>query len=365
MPTNKNALTRLFLLDKALGNRFHAFSISDLTALVNDHLAEYGLKPVGKRCIEKDIDYLENSGPFNAELERYTVSATSKKSGVAYTKRCIRYADKDFSIFSKQLSEEQLHLLRECISSLRSFDGLPQFEWITPLAELCNSDEKAASIQVSKNLTVNSRLLSQALNLIEEKAVATISYRKYSAEKPSEFIVSPYLIKEYNGRWYLIGYNHTAAKIYTFAFDRIKSLQVNTGHPYQPSSDELSERFDDIVGVTYYDEEPVEKIIFWVSPKAADYVATLPIHESQTPISGERADNLFNKFQYLSRDGQFFSIECKKNPELIKALCSRGENIVVVTPKPIVKEIVNRIKSMASAYSKCYSYINDEKSQYE
>ncbi|MDE7393860.1 MAG: WYL domain-containing protein [Muribaculaceae bacterium] len=365
MPTNKNALTRLFLLDKALGNRFHAFSISDLTALVNDHLAEYGLKPVGKRCIEKDIDYLENSGPFNAELERYTVRATSKKSGAAFTKHCIRYADKAYSIFSKQLSDKQLLLLKECVSTLQSFDGLPHFEWITPLAELCNSGGKAASIHVSKNLTANSRLLSQAFNLIEEKAVATLRYQKYQADKPSEYIVSPYLIKEYNGRWYLIGYNHSAAKIYTFAFDRIKSLQVDTGHLYQPSSDELSERFDDIVGVSYYDEEPVQKIIFWVSPKAADYVATLPIHESQTPIRGERAADLFNKFQHLSRDGQFFSIECKKNPELIKALCSRGENIVVVTPKPIVDEIVNRINSMATAYSKCYSNINNEKPQCE
>ena len=60
MPANKNALTRIVLLDKLLADRYHSYSIQEMTELINRQLTEYGQENgVTKRCIEKDIEYLE------------------------------------------------------------------------------------------------------------------------------------------------------------------------------------------------------------------------------------------------------------------------------------------------------------------
>ena len=40
MPANKNAVTRYYILDKLLANRYHHYSTEDLRQLVNEELKE-------------------------------------------------------------------------------------------------------------------------------------------------------------------------------------------------------------------------------------------------------------------------------------------------------------------------------------
>lgn len=40
MPANKNAMTRYKLLDDLLSNRYHDYSIADMTEYVNERFAE-------------------------------------------------------------------------------------------------------------------------------------------------------------------------------------------------------------------------------------------------------------------------------------------------------------------------------------
>lgn len=57
---NKNALTRIVLLDKLLANRYHAYSIQNMTDYLIQKLPDLGQDSgVSKRCVEKDIKYLE------------------------------------------------------------------------------------------------------------------------------------------------------------------------------------------------------------------------------------------------------------------------------------------------------------------
>ncbi|MCQ2261587.1 MAG: hypothetical protein MJZ42_00340 [Bacteroidales bacterium] len=45
MPANKNAVTRYFILDQLLANRYHNYTITDLMKAVNEHLSELGMDP--------------------------------------------------------------------------------------------------------------------------------------------------------------------------------------------------------------------------------------------------------------------------------------------------------------------------------
>lgn len=81
MPANKNAMTRYKILDDLLSNRYHNYSLDDLTEEVNLRLSEMypDTNGVVRRTIEKDIFYLEYEGPFLVDIERYTVDAYSKE----------------------------------------------------------------------------------------------------------------------------------------------------------------------------------------------------------------------------------------------------------------------------------------------
>ena len=119
MPTNKNALTRYKYLDELLSDRHHYYDIHDLTEKCNQKLVEDGFPEVTQRCIEKDINYLEYA-PFSADIERFRVNG----------KRCLRYENPSFSIFRKELTEEECNLLCEVLNTIGQFNGLDNFEWI-------------------------------------------------------------------------------------------------------------------------------------------------------------------------------------------------------------------------------------------
>lgn len=350
MPANKNALTRIVLLDKLLSDRYHAYSIQDMTDYLDRELPEYGHDGgVTKRCVEKDIKYLENHFPILIELERYTVDAHSVASDKVYKKRCIRYSDPTFSIFKGKLTDEEKGVLMTALSTIGSFDGLDGFGWLDDLHKRLGLVENKPVILMSKNLLENKTLMAQAFSAIKARSVVVLKYRRFNTSDLRDVIISPYLLKEFNRRWYLIGAADDTGCILTFALDRIVAISVLPGYEYREPPEDLTERYEDIIGVSYYEGAEIHKIIFWVSDKSAPYVDTKPLHGSQTHIRGEKEESLRKKYAIPS-GGWLFSIDCMENYELIRELCSYGEDLKVLSPEPIVNAISKRIDSMRRLY---------------
>lgn len=350
MPVNKNALTRIMLLDKWLSDRYHSYSVKDMKEMLEKELPQYGHdKGVTIRCVQKDIEYLEYKSPFDVEFERYTIPAYSPATDKTYTKRCIRYADPTFSIFKGKLSDEEKGILSTALSTLGSFEGFEQFEWLADLKRRLNLKKSAPIVQISKNITDNSTLIAQAFCAISNRSVIKLYYKKYTDSVAKEIIISPYLIKEYNCRWYIIGGAYDTGKILNFALDRVKGLEVLTGHRYMEAPDDWHERYEEIVGVTFYENEPLREIIFWADDNINGFIETKPIHGSQKPYSGERELEIRSRYPNLE-GGSFFSIECRKNYELIRELCSFGGCLHVLSPKEIVEDVKQRIRTLKDAY---------------
>ena len=158
------------------------------------------------------------------------------------------------------------------------------------------------------------------------------------------------LLKEYNRRWYLIAAAEEGGKLLNFALDRIDKVVPLPSHVYVPYDGDLNERFEDIVGVTLNEDKDLQTIVFWVSNRSKDYVATKPIHESQRNIRGEREKVLREKYPTLC-EGRFFSIDCIENYELIRELTSFGKDLIVLSPQSIVEQVQQRITEMHNEYS--------------
>ena len=342
MPTNKNALIRYKYLDRLLSDYHHFYDIHDLTEKVNDMLYEDGFPEVTQRCIEKDINTLEYA-PFSAPIERFN------KNG----KRCIHYENRSFSIFKKEISREEQNLLREVLSTIGQFDGLDNFGWLEDFKIGLHIEERRQIISFSNNPYLqNSNLLGTLFDNISNEVVIKLSYHTFSDETIRSIDFHPYLLKQYNDRWFLLGASDSDMKILNFALDRIDKVEPLPEKKYIKCPDELFERFDDIVGVTLYENRPLEHILLWVSDISKGYVDTKPIHGSYTPIKGEAEQQLRIQYPQL-QSGLFFTLDCIPNYELIRELCSYGKELVVLQSNgQIQDDIYKRICEMVDNYSR-------------
>lgn len=352
MPKNKNAMTRYKILDELLSNRYHNYSLDDLTEEVNNRLSDINpdTDGVGRRTIEKDIEYLEYKGPFEeVDIDRYYV--VDGKNG--RKKKCLRYANPNFSIFSKSLTDDEKYLLKEALSLLGQFDGLPNLEGLESLRlglGVKHTEKKIVSF--TKNPFENSNLFGKLFTAISEHQVIELHYHKFNAPNNWQtVIIYPYLLKEYNRRWYLFGSAESDLKLLNFALDRIDDVVPLPSHKYIDYEGDLNERFEDIVGVTLFDDSPLYEIYFWVSDLSKDYVATKPIHESQRTLNDAKTSELREKYPALN-GGRFYRIDCKENYELIRELASFGKELVVLEPSKIQDKIWERIFEMEKEYLK-------------
>lgn len=348
MPATKNAMTRYALIDRMLANRTRPYSIQDITDTLNEKLPECGQKSISKRCVEKDLNYLEYDSPFDVEIEEYWIDA-SDKNDRPYRKRCIRYADPTFSIFKPKLTDDEKTVLSTALEVLGSFEGLDNFEWLNDLKNRLNLEEHEPIISLSKNLLTNSTLIARLFTVIKLKQVISLKYHTFQDNEIRSVSISPYLLKEYNNRWFLIASASDSGRVLTFPLDRIDDFSYNSGNKYMSAPDDLYERYEEIIGVTYLDNSPLQEITFWVSDNSKNYVITKPIHGSQKTIRGEIDSQLRSTYPSL-KDGQFFQIECRENYELIRELIYFGKDLVVISPTQIKKNITGLIEQQYIAY---------------
>ncbi|MDE7159433.1 MAG: WYL domain-containing protein [Muribaculaceae bacterium] len=298
--------------------------------------------------MEKDINYLQYDSPFDVEIEEYWIDAADRNDR-PYRKRCIRYSDPTFSIFNPKLTEDEKNVLATSLETLGSFEGLENFEWLSDLKERLDIEDHAPVISFSKNLLANSTLIARLFTAIRMKKAITLLYHTFDREEKRNTEVIPRLLKEYNNRWYLIASACNSGRLLTFALDRIDDFSENQVRPYIPMAENPEERFEEIIGVTFNENVPLEEIVFWISDKSRKYIITKPIHGSQTAIRSERAQNLRAEYPML-QGGAFFRLKCRENYELIRELTSFGPELVVLSPRHITERIRTRMEEMQIRY---------------
>ena len=362
MPANKNAVVRYSILDRMLSDQHHYYTRTQLMSAVNDSLKgiDEALQ-VSKRTIEMDLRDMEDI--FQIELD---------ESKIINGKKVIRYVDQTRSIFSKPLSDDEKSLLHEVLSTLGQFSGLDNFEWLDDLKTKLGNRLSFGGSQYDNNqgtllrkvicfssneFLQNKEYLGWFFSAITNKKVVSITYRKFDAEKAQEIIAYPYMLKQYRDRWYLVctptcdkklPYNpHFIANI---PLDRIEAYEEVQNIPYVDCQVDIDELFDDIVGVTYYWDKPVEHVVFAVHKSSANYIRTKPIHPYQAELSKDDQAKLLQANPNLE-EFSFFSIDVKLNYELSSVLRSFGPNLVVLAPESLKEEMKENAKKQTDLYA--------------
>lgn len=373
MATNKNALWRLKILDELLSSK-EWLTLDELTDKVNQRFIkecrDLGLESecytVTSRCIRDDISYLDQRSPWvnmgitdnenNGDEDESLIQRgwrhlpNPDNYGKSISLRTYHYRNEGFSIFTPKLTEEEQDLLRAALSIIGQFDGLPLFRGLDRLSKSLDVVPKEKILSVSCNPLSDSTILGELYMMIYSKSVVELSYFRFpEPDHVNSILFHPYILKEYNGRWYVIGAADRDMKIMNFALDRIHSIKMANHKSYHEAPIDLAEWCEDVIGVTVDEKSPVYDILFWVSDRSKYYVASKPLHESQKQHRSD--EEKFRSLYPSLKGGWYFSIKCRINYELIRELSSFGAELIVVSPKLIREKIIEIINKMRQTYS--------------
>jgi predicted DNA-binding transcriptional regulator YafY len=178
--------------------------------------------------------------------------------------------------------------------------------------------------------------LTPIIQAIEGRQVLRLYYLPFYEDKPYFNEVHPYLLKEHEFRWYLVGLNEFKGQIRTYALDRIRDLQEAAGIEYKAPEFNTSEYFKYSMGIIAPQHEP-PLIKIAVQKTQAQYLITQPWHESQN-IASETEEEVI------------FSFRVHPTYEFKSRLLSLGKDAEVLEPKSLREELVSELRLMLEKY---------------
>jgi predicted DNA-binding transcriptional regulator YafY len=175
------------------------------------------------------------------------------------------------------------------------------------------------------------------LQAIRSCSVVNFNHLNYHSGAHTQYAAEPYLLKEFEGRWYLYAFIPEKQAFRTFGLDRITELDITVSR-FQRTEQRAAtaDRFNDVYGLVYMPEQQnllPETVCFRCN---ADFMMghfeALPLHSSQTI------------------ENNVVSLQVIINPELENKLLSYGEHIEVLSPNSLRSTIQQRLTKTLHLY---------------
>ena len=337
MPANKNALIRYKTIDNCLRNRYRRWTLDDLVEACCEALYDYeGIrKGVSVRTVQGDIQMMRSDKlGYNAPIE-------------VYDHKYYRYSARNFSIMDMPLSQNDYEVMQEAVDMLRQLQEFDQFAEIADVVS--RLQDKLSISRAGRKPIINFdnvpnlkglRLLNPIYNYISHKQTLRVVYQSFTARSPTEFVLYPYLLKEFRNRWFVFGSRASDMVLFNLALDRIVSLEP-VDEPYRENPDFDSEHFfDDVIGVSKNIRNRPQVITFWADNEQSNYILTKPIHPSQELIR-------------RNPDGScVFQIRVVVNFEMYSVFMSYGPGVRIISPRQVVCYMRDKIQEAAELYNK-------------
>ena len=237
------------------------------------------------------------------------------------------------------MNDEERNKIEDAIYVLKQFEGEPQYDWVrTFLMQIEGGlfDEDTSPVVTFQSNPDLKGLhhFTGLLKAIITKRVLRLHYTPFGKETIT-VKVYPYHLKQYNDRWYLIAQAIGFDDYSNFALDRIEKFEEIT-LPFKEPKIDLSDYFDDVVGVTIPDCD-AEDILIKVYKASISFVLTKPIHLSQ---------------RIMEKNDEYavISINVKPNYELDSKILSFGSNMEVLSPEAYRIHLSEKIQTMNQRY---------------
>ena len=212
---------------------------------------------------------------FQSELdeEKYTLSTRTLQRDIVEIKSLydieIKFNRKEavYEIFDEQETTLNERIL-ETFTILNTLKMAENFS-----DEIVFEQRKALGLE-NLFLLVHAIKNSQEINFV---------HKKYWESSGSKKTIQPYLVKESKNRWYVVGLEIVSNQIRTFGLDRISEVELLKVKFKKPSKSVIKNLFKNSFGIIY-ENNPPQKIVLEFSSFQANYVKSLPLHQSQKVI---------------------------------------------------------------------------------
>ena len=335
MATNKNALIRYLTIDKCLQNTLRQWTLNNLIDACSDALYEYEGKHsnVSKRTIQLDIQNMRSDKlGYNAPI-------------AVYDRKYYRYDQPNYSITQVPITDMDMDILTESMEMLRQFKSFSLFSELDGVIQKLEdkvyreNKHQNAIIHLDKNdLLLGIEHLDTIYQAILKKIVIEINYQSFRAHEPSPMIYTPYILKQFNNRWFVVGRKDGENKILTLALDRIMAIAFKVELPYREIDFNADTYYNNTYGVTVLSDRDLINIELKVDRYNAPYIMTKPFHHSQEMI-GEYTDGSI-----------LLSLRLHHNYELERLILGFGPAITVLKPRRLKRKIKKLVRMMYSNY---------------
>lgn len=338
MPANKYALLRYRIIDKCIRNKYKAYpSKEDIRQACEDFLYNSFKERVSISTVEKDLFAMRNE----EGLGYLAPIKFSRDLGGYY------YEDPSYSIDKLPLNEDDIEAVKFAAHTLSQFKKINVFDQFSSAIEkLMDRIELSDNIQdesidqlvvfESGATAIGSEHLGIIFKAIKEKNHITIEYKSFQAGVSSIRKIAPYLLKQFENRWYVIAFELKSEKIKTFGLDRIEKIDLeNQKFTINPEFSR-ADFFKYSVGITT-GNYTAQKVEIQFSNFASGYIKSKPIHNSQKSLS-------------KNSEVEIFGYEIYVTPELTQKIMSWGSHAKVIKPAQLKEQIKTELEKTLNDY---------------
>ncbi|MFK7776043.1 MAG: helix-turn-helix transcriptional regulator [Saprospiraceae bacterium] len=335
MALNKNALIRYKTIDKCLQNRYRTWTLDDLIDECSEALYEYENKEVNvsKRSIQLDIQLMRSDKlGYNAPI-------------VVYDRKYYKYEEENYSITNIPLTEHDMSVLSETVEMLKQFKDFSLFSELGGIIQkledkvYTEKTHQSSIIHLDKNEKLKGlQHLDVLYQAILKKICLKIKYKSFKARAASEIILHPFILKEFNNRWFLVGKKNREKQLLTLALDRIEKIDFDLKTKYVQGKFDGDNYYKNTIGVTVLNDAQCKEVVLEIDRTNAPYVITKPFHHSQ---------EILEKFP----NGDVrVRIKVHLNFELERLILGFGNSIEVISPKTLRNKIKKKLQVALKVY---------------
>ena len=227
----------------------------------------------------------------------------------------------------------------ENVDDMKS-DGIEN--WLLSTYSVSNALIESKSIKdriILEDVPSGREYLEPILESMKINRFIHITYYNYRRDDLREHYLMPLCMKLFRQRWYMVGRQWPSGNDTIYSLDRIRGFRLSSHSFEYPKDFNPQEYFDGCFGIITATDCDIQKVRLKVNSGQANYLRDLPLHESQQET--ERTEE-YSIFEYHLRPTFDFQQEILWN----------GEDVEVLEPLWLRKEIAGKIKRMWNKYNK-------------
>lgn len=262
--------------------------------------------------------------------------------------KLFRYRNPNFSIIpylTDEMSDSEYRRLVSTINKLKGVLSEQTFEEIrfSVLSRVeADYGKGIQCVEYEDNRKLKGRQFRPIIyKAIIEKQVLRIKYKTFGGYE-FEYDFHPYLLKQYNERWFAFGLLPLDGNRYfNIPLDRLTATPEPIGRYNEQVPNDYARHFDKIIGVTRLSGRNLEHIVIKIHDIDSWGRATTK------PLVSQKTECEFNPESGFG----LISLDVFPNNELYSKLLSWGKNVEIVSPQHIRTEMKEILESLVRYYA--------------